>query len=125
MIVDVHSHAWEYPGHFTDDFRRQAMRARAGVEVDLTVRYEEYRRTAPPDTRTVVFGGKAAAALISARMLGLSRPQGRLLYGLSLAQAAATLAAVIIGVDIGLFDTDLLNATLVVVLFVLRVWHYG
>jgi hypothetical protein len=33
-----------------------------------------------------------------------------------LAQAAATLAAVTIGVEIGLFDTDLLNATLVVVL---------
>jgi predicted TIM-barrel fold metal-dependent hydrolase len=59
MIVDVHSHAWEYPGHFTDDFRRQARRARAGAEVDLTVRYEDYRRAAPPDTTTVVFGGKA------------------------------------------------------------------
>jgi predicted TIM-barrel fold metal-dependent hydrolase len=59
MIVDVHSHAWEYPRHFTDAFRQQAMRARAGVEVDLTVRYDDYRRTAPPDTRTVVFGGKA------------------------------------------------------------------
>jgi predicted TIM-barrel fold metal-dependent hydrolase len=59
MIVDVHSHVWEYPRHFTDDFRQQAKRARAGVEVDLTVRYEDYRRAAPPDTRTVVFGGKA------------------------------------------------------------------
>lgn len=59
MIFDVHSHAWEYPRHFTDDFREQARRARAGVEVDLTVRYEDYRRTATPDTRTVVFGGKA------------------------------------------------------------------
>ncbi len=59
MIVDVHSHAWEYPGHFTDDFRKQALRARAGVEVDLSVRYEDYRRTAPPETKTVVFGGKA------------------------------------------------------------------
>ncbi len=64
----------------------------------------------------VVFIGKLAAALISARLLGLSRPQGRLLFGLSLAQAAATLAAVTIGVDIGLFDTPLLNATLIVVL---------
>jgi Kef-type K+ transport system membrane component KefB len=64
----------------------------------------------------VVFLGKLAAALVSARVLGLSRPQGRLLFGLSLAQAAATLAAVTIGVDIGLFDTPLLNATLVVVL---------
>src|SRR5262245_44243616 len=64
----------------------------------------------------VVVLGKFVAAVISSRVLGLSRPQGRLLFGLSLAQAAATLAAVTIGVDIGLFDTPLLNATLVVVL---------
>jgi len=64
----------------------------------------------------VVFVGKAAAAYLSGRVLGLARSQVRLLFGLSLAQAAATLAAVTIGVEIGLFDTDLLNATLVVVL---------
>ena len=64
----------------------------------------------------VVFVGKGAAAFLSSRVLGLSHPQRRLLFGLSLAQAAATLAAVTIGVDIGLFDDDLLNATLVVVL---------
>ena len=64
----------------------------------------------------VVFVGKAAAAYVSGRLLGLARSQVRLLFGLSLAQAAATLAAVTIGVEIGLFDTDLLNATLVVVL---------
>ena len=64
----------------------------------------------------VVFVGKAAAAYVSGRVLGLARSQVRLLFGLSLAQAAATLAAVTIGVEIGLFDTDLLNATLVVVL---------
>jgi hypothetical protein len=59
MIIDVHSHAWSFPRHFDEDFRRQAKRARAGVEVDLTVDYERYRAAAPPDTRTVVFGGKA------------------------------------------------------------------
>jgi Kef-type K+ transport system membrane component KefB len=64
----------------------------------------------------VVCVGKLVAALLSGRILGLRRPQVRLLFGLSLAQAAATLAAVTIGVEIGLFDTDLLNATLVVVL---------
>ena len=64
----------------------------------------------------IVFVGKLAAALISGRVLGLARPQVRLLFGLSLAQAAATLAAVTIGVELGLFDTPLLNATLVVVL---------
>ena len=56
MIVDVHSHAWEYPAHFSDDFRQQARRAKAGVEMDLTVTYDDYRRHAPDDTITVVFG---------------------------------------------------------------------
>jgi predicted TIM-barrel fold metal-dependent hydrolase len=59
MIIDIHSHAWTYPGHFSDDFRAQARRARAGVEVDLTVRYEDYRRSAESAVATVVFGGKA------------------------------------------------------------------
>lgn len=59
MIVDVHSHFWEYPTDFTADFREQARRARAGVEVDLTVRYEEYRAACRVPAKTVVFGGKA------------------------------------------------------------------
>ncbi|WP_437204042.1 amidohydrolase family protein [Planctomicrobium sp. SH664] len=59
MILDVHSHVWEYPLHFGDDFRQQALRARSGQEVDLTVRYEDYRARCPEQTRTVVFGGKA------------------------------------------------------------------
>jgi uncharacterized protein len=59
MIIDVHSHAWAYPRHFDDDFRKQACRARAGVEVDLTVRYDDYRNHCPSETRTIVFGGKA------------------------------------------------------------------
>ena len=46
MIIDVHSHAWQYPDHFNDDFRNQAKRARADVELDLTVRYEDYAATA-------------------------------------------------------------------------------
>ena len=59
MIIDVHSHAWEYPAHFSDDFRLQAKRAKAGVEMDLTVTYDAYRASAPDDTITIVFGGKA------------------------------------------------------------------
>ena len=59
MIVDVHSHTWDFPRDFGEDFLRQAKRAKAGLEVDLTVRYEDYAAEATPDTRTVVFGGKA------------------------------------------------------------------
>jgi predicted TIM-barrel fold metal-dependent hydrolase len=59
MIIDIHSHAWEYPRHFDDKFREQTTRARKGKEIDLTTRYEKYRAAAPDDCRTVVFGGKA------------------------------------------------------------------
>ena len=59
MILDVHSHAWRYPEDFGDDFVAQAKRAKAGAQLDLTVRYEDYRREATEDTRTIVFGGKA------------------------------------------------------------------
>lgn len=59
VIIDVHSHAWQYPAHFNDDFQQQARRARAGKEVDLTVRYDEYLATATQVDRTIVFGGKA------------------------------------------------------------------
>lgn len=59
MMIDVHSHVWRYPDHFNDDFRQQAKRARAGVEVDLTVRYEDYAKLSVPEVRTIVFGGKA------------------------------------------------------------------
>ncbi|MDP1796066.1 MAG: amidohydrolase family protein [Planctomycetaceae bacterium] len=58
-IIDVHSHYWRYPDHFGDDFREQAKRARAGVEVDLTVRFEDYQQLSLPDVKTIVFGGKA------------------------------------------------------------------
>jgi predicted TIM-barrel fold metal-dependent hydrolase len=58
-IIDIHSHYWRYPEHFQEDFRSQAKRARAGVEVDLTVTWNSYAQSAPTDVRTVVFGGKA------------------------------------------------------------------
>lgn len=59
MIIDVHSHTWQYPDHFTPDFQEQARLARGGTDVDLTVTYDAYRAAAGPCERTVVFGGKA------------------------------------------------------------------
>jgi predicted TIM-barrel fold metal-dependent hydrolase len=59
MIIDVHSHAWNFPSDFSEDFIKQAERARPGHKVDLTATYEAYRASAPEDTRTIVFGGKA------------------------------------------------------------------
>ena len=59
MIIDVHSHAWNFPTDFSDDFIRQAGRARPGHKLDLSATYEAYRASAPDDTCTIVFGGKA------------------------------------------------------------------
>ncbi len=59
MIIDVHSHCWRFPEDFSANFLRQAQRARGGQAVDLRMRFEDYAASAPADTRTIVFGGKA------------------------------------------------------------------
>ncbi len=64
----------------------------------------------------VVLVGKAAAAYVSGRRSGFDVAEVRLVFGLTVAQAAATLAAVTIGTEVGIFDEELLSATLVVVL---------
>lgn len=58
MIIDVHTHAMRYPDHLTDDFVREADRAR-GFHVDLTVEFDEYMRVMEPVDRCIVFGMKA------------------------------------------------------------------
>ena len=58
MITDIHSHTWPFPEAFSEDFISQATAARAGQTVDLTIRLEDYRKSAPEGCRTVVFGGK-------------------------------------------------------------------
>ena len=58
MLVDVHSHYFRYPEHFSPDFIAQSKRSR-NREIDLTVRWEEYHASAQGCARTIVFGGKA------------------------------------------------------------------
>jgi Kef-type K+ transport system membrane component KefB len=64
----------------------------------------------------IVLVGKATAAYVSGRRSGFGRSEIKLVFGLTVAQAAATLAAVTIGTEAGIFDENLLSATLVVVL---------
>ena len=59
MLIDVHSHYWEYPAHFSDDFKLQARRSRGDVEVDLTVRWGRIFVAGATCDKTIVFGGKA------------------------------------------------------------------
>ena len=64
----------------------------------------------------IVLVGKATAAYVSGRRSGFGTSEIKLVFGLTVAQAAATLAAVTIGTEAGIFDENLLSATLVVVL---------
>lgn len=59
---------------------------------------------------------KWLAAVAAAKLLHLSRDEGRLVFGLSVNQAAATLAAVLVGCEIGLFDDAVLNGTIMMIL---------
>jgi len=59
--------------------------------------------------------GKAIAAWITGRIFGLGAAEVGLMFSMSVAQAAATLAATVIGFDIGLYGSDVVNAVMVVV----------
>lgn len=59
--------------------------------------------------------GKALAAWLTGRVFGLARAEVGLLFSMSVAQAAATLAATVIGFEIGLYEADVVNAVMVVV----------
>ncbi len=61
-------------------------------------------------------GGKTIASLITKQAMGLTRGEAELMLGLTIPQAAATLAATVIGFDIGLFDQSVVNAVLVLIL---------
>jgi predicted TIM-barrel fold metal-dependent hydrolase len=56
MVVDIHSHYFRDPDHFSDNFTAQAKKGR---NIDLTVRWPEYAASASDARKTIVFGGKA------------------------------------------------------------------
>jgi Kef-type K+ transport system membrane component KefB len=63
-----------------------------------------------------VLGGKALAAVIAGRTFKFTWPEVGVMSGLSGSQAAATLATTLVGAKLGLFDTQTINAVLVVIL---------
>ncbi|HSL60076.1 MAG TPA: cation:proton antiporter, partial [Acidimicrobiales bacterium] len=69
--------------------------------------------------------GKAIAAWLTGRIFGLDTAEVGLLFSMSVAQAAATLAATVIGFEIGLYGSDVVNAVMVVVAVSLVVTSIG
>ncbi|HAP77709.1 MAG TPA: hypothetical protein DCR14_16715 [Acidimicrobiaceae bacterium] len=60
-------------------------------------------------------GGKLAAALLCRPLYRFTTAEIGVVFGLSVAQAAATLAATFVGLQIGLFTTTTVNAVMIVI----------
>ncbi len=58
---------------------------------------------------------KWLAARLTAHIYGYSRAEGRVIFGLSVAQAAATLAATLVGYDLGIIGDDVLNGVILMI----------
>lgn len=89
----------------------------AGMLVDLTLFFQ--------GTSVVVFAGilslvailtKYLAAWATARIYKFTKDERNILFGLSVSHAAATLAVIKVGFDIGLFDQNVINGTIILIL---------
>jgi Kef-type K+ transport system membrane component KefB len=65
---------------------------------------------------TVALIGKWLAAQVSGRLFKYSKEQRSLIFGLSTAHAAATLAVILVGYNLGLINDHVLNGTIVLIL---------
>ena len=68
-----------------------------------------------------VIGGKYVAAEAGRLLFGFKRGEARVVFGLTLAQAAATLATAMVGYRVGLFDEAIVNGAILMML-VTCVW---
>ena len=69
--------------------------------------------------------GKAAAAWLTGRVFRLTRAEIGLLFSVSVAQAAATLAATVIGLELGLYGEEVVNAVMGVIAVSLFITSLG
>ena len=60
-------------------------------------------------------GGKLLAALLCKPLFGYTTAEAGVVFGLSVAQAAATLAATFVGLQIGLFTSSTVNTVMIVI----------
>ena len=56
MIIDVHTHAWEVPGHMDRGFLEELQLARPGVKLGIHVEFADYMRAMEPVDRAICFG---------------------------------------------------------------------
>ncbi|QEA12889.1 cation:proton antiporter [Comamonas flocculans] len=88
-----------------------------GMIVDIRVVFDGFTVLLMALALTITaFAGKYLAADLTARIFRLKGPQRDLIFGLSSAHAAATLAVVIVGYRAGIVDDHVINAIIVIIL---------
>jgi Kef-type K+ transport system membrane component KefB/nucleotide-binding universal stress UspA family protein len=88
-----------------------------GMLVDVSVVLKGPMALAVAVALTVVaLTGKWIGAFLTQRTLKYSSSQRRLIFGLSSAHAAATLAVILVGYNAGILDKNILNATIILIL---------
>lgn len=88
-----------------------------GMLVDLKVLFQGPQALFVAATMTVVATlAKWLAAYFTQKSFGMQRVERQMMFGLSNAQAAATLAAVLVGYNLGLLNEQVLNGTIVMIL---------
>lgn len=86
-----------------------------GMLVDLTVASDAETLGLSAAFTAVAIGGKWLAAELAGRLFWLDRSRIGVMFALSNAQAAATLAATIVGFELGLLSENVVNAVLIVI----------
>lgn len=88
-----------------------------GMLVDLRVLFQGGNVLIVAGTMILLaVGGKWLAAFIVQQLFRFSVTERNLVFGLSTARAAATLAIALVGFDLALFDEDVLNGTVLMIL---------
>ncbi len=88
-----------------------------GMLVDLRVLFKGPNALIVASTMIVVaLVAKWIAAFLTQKSFGLTKLDRQMIFGLSTAQAAATLAAVLVGFKLGLLNEDVLNGTILMIL---------
>lgn len=88
-----------------------------GMLLDLSVFFSSLKAWAVAICMVLtVFAGKWLAAEATRPLLAYSRDQARVVFGLSVPQAAATLAATLVGFEIGLFDDSVVSGAILMIL---------
>lgn len=87
-----------------------------GMLVDVRVLFSLEVAVLAAALTLLVVVGKGGAALLAQRLMGLDRREGVVMAGLSIPQAAATLAVTFVGLEIGLFGSEVVNAVIGLIL---------